>query len=213
MRAPPPYQLKDGAIGFGAVGVFALVLGFVRWEWQSFVAAAVCLALSPSFWAVHVWWRRRYDEWHPNGVDLVELHDNPPEDLDWARVHAATLWTLSDDSAAEASSLVDALKGGEECPQHSAPEVKTAWTDMVEIETAASSQLTALVLGGRPEWWWVDDITARMQSNRSWRSHWPDRATVVDSAVSLLERAAGEGGILTRPTAGQPGDSGPSAQS
>jgi len=158
--------------------------------------------------ALLAWWRGRYDELNPDDVDteitrlerfsddwsirivrsvigsVSDIDDNPPKNEDERRSRLSP-WRLSDVPTAEASSLLDQLKASVARPSDGA--LGDAWTEMVEIESTLSTQITVMLLGGRPEAWWYKEVADRLGGDDSWTFQWPDRAKLVHRATNLIE--------------------------
>lgn len=184
MHAPPPCQLRDTAIGSGVLSVSFICLGVARREWPYGVAAVATAAVAIAGWLVHDWWQRRFDEWHPDGVDLRSLQDEPSAVVE--SVLAAAGRARSGDVVAEADRLADALRTEPDRPPLMSPEMASAWDERLDVESLAASRLAALSMGALPDESWCDDIDRRMLEAPSWRGYWPDRARIVDSSLRLL---------------------------
>jgi hypothetical protein len=153
-------------------------------EWPYGVAAVAAAAVAAAAWWVHVWWQRRFDEWHPYGVDLFALQDEPADKV--ANVLAAARRARAGGVIAEADRLADALRTRIDLPSLMSPEMTDAWEERLSVEALAASRLAALTMGALPDESWCDDIDRRMLDAPHWRGYWPERAQIVDSSLRLL---------------------------
>jgi hypothetical protein len=184
VQSPPPYQFRDSAIGFGALTLLFVGLALVRREWPYGVAAVAAAAVAAAAWWVHAWWQRRFDEWHPYGVDLAALQDEPADKV--ANVLAAARRARASDVIAEADRLADALRTQIDLPSMMSPQMADAWEERLSVEALAASRLAALTMGALPDESWCDDIDRSMRESPGWRGYWPERARIVDSSLCLL---------------------------
>jgi hypothetical protein len=184
VHSPPPYQFRDSAIGFGALALLLIGSALVLREWPYGVAAVAAAAVAAAAWWVHVWWQRRFDEWHPYGVDLFALQDEPADKV--ANVLAAARRARAGDVIAEADRLADALRTQIDPLPLLSPEMATARDQRLGIEGLVASRLAALTMGALPDESWCDDVDRKMLDAPNWRGYWPERARIVDSSLRLL---------------------------
>lgn len=185
MRNPPPPGLWDSTVSLAALALFTLGLGVARHEWQSLLAGVVCAALAAGGWSIHRWWRNRFDEWHPYGVDLAAL-DRDGSGTDVETILEAARRARSPQLVAEANSLADALSTGGGPPSQMSPEMAAAWDERREVERLTASQLAAVTMGAIPEESWCDDLERRMLATPNWPGYWPERARIVHRSMQLL---------------------------
>lgn len=168
----------------GAFSLAFVCAGVARREWPYGVGAAAAATVAIFAWLAHDWWQRRFDEWHPDGVDLCVLEDTPRDEV--ASILAAASRARTGTVAAEADRLADVLRTAPDRPPKLSPEMAAAWDERLDVESLAASRLSALSMGGLPDASWCDDIDRRMLDTPSWRGYWPDRARIVDSSLDWL---------------------------
>jgi len=91
MRSRPPeyfyFQVYCGFVG----ALFGLGLGILRLEWWVLAGSLLLLAAAIAFFAYLAWWRRSYDQMHPDDPSInVPFLQRTADDLSTKFVRSLT---------------------------------------------------------------------------------------------------------------------------
>lgn len=172
----------------GPGGVIALGFAAAQQSWQLALAGLFFLLMALASYKFQGWIQRRYDEEHPDGVDLrmIEKMRKDPNVSEDELQSWITPWDPSGRWIGEANDYLIRLKAGDARPLEAPTGSETEWQQAVDVESAVIGQLTAMIFGSRPDARWTKEMRPTVD-DPSWRRRWPELARLVDGSMRLIE--------------------------
>lgn len=171
-----------------AAGVFALAVAIVHHDAAVALAGVGFLLFAVLLFKIQSWFQRRDDENHPDGLDLREIerlkHD-PTVSEDEFRSRS-TPWNPTTAWLAQADFYIGRIRDGRARPQEPPSGPDADWDEMLDIESAVTGELTALMLGSHPDARWSRHIRRRLDDGQ-WRRRWPEQARLMEGATRHVE--------------------------